>query len=306
MQLPENNDESNDDLHLEMVAQFISMKYLEGISRSERVKHFTVLSYISQISSRCIQGLISANYSKQNFPQKYSNRLLKCLLNEGDILKMCKDLKTIKICPIFLQALDYVSGFDHLITLYSNASLHFRRMNLHPDDVGPHNAIIYHALPFMRLFETYDYAAGLMYNWYRNIPDQDFTPLVHNKRSSGGKIFKAENKPLSPQTMKEKNQRQMDEGKSLAEDLKEKIHNILTYGEGVLEFISNYTSEEEIVPKFIADELIASYNLPIPSGTHQYYILIAEIVIADYVLKNKIEELIIILTTIQSFYGKFF
>jgi len=306
LRLPENNEEENDDIHLGMVAQFVSMKYLEGISRSERVKHFASLNYVSKICSNCFQGLSLAYQNKQNLPEIYKTRLLKCLLTEGDVLKICKDLKTIQINPIFLQVLDYVSNFDHLITLYSNASLNFRRMNLHQKDVGPHNAIIYHALPFMKLFETYDYAAGLMYNWYRNIPNSEIPQESYIKKRFEEKRRMKENKPLSPQTMRAINQQHMDEGKSLLQDLKEKLNEILIYSDEVLEAIGNLTSEEDIIPKFIAEEIITLNNLPILIGSHQYYILIAEIVIAHYVLHNKIEELIIILTTIQSFYGNFY
>ena len=223
---------------------------------------------------------------------------------------MCKDLKLIKITPTFLQVLELVSDFDHLANLYANASLNFRRMDLHVDDVGPHTAILFHAFPFMKLFEAYNYDAAWMYNWEKGVPyiEQKVATSVYNvdiQKAASASDKPSPKKIVPPLSINHNDGTDGNSNVSLREDLEEKALQLFTYGKQVLEFLQTRRFEGPIVPKYVASDLVKKYELEIEAGSHQYFILIAEITICQYILKNNIEELIIILTVIQSFFGIF-
>jgi len=197
-------------------------------------------------------------YNEDKIISQISMRnLLQCLQCEADILLVCTDQQSIKITPIFLHVLDYCYNFQHLVTLYSNAAIHFKNTDIHIDNIQQHTSIILHAIPFMKIFEAYNYNISAM----------------------------------------------MDEAK---ENLKKKILEKLSHSNMILSYLENQKSCGEIVPKFFADQLIKFYGLAIQSGSHEYFTMIGEIVIVHYILSEKIQELIVLLTCVQSFFGVFY
>ena len=305
MNLPE--DEENDEAFFEANHKALTEKSIIGVSPSQRVRYYAIFNKIYEIMSRNIQNLTSAYKSGGCISNLQKLNLLKCLLCENDILRVCKDLKSIKITPVFLEMMNYACEFDHIVTLYLNASLHFRRMDIHAEDLESHTSIIFHAVTFMKLFEVYDYDAGLMYFWHKLTQNEENSPKNRkyqneNKRNNF-RFLRIDKTTGSPQIFKYQNKKSIEEGQTLKKDLQDKVQKLFKYGKEVLEALNNKDLEYAIFPKFIADEIIEKNNLSIQAGSHHYYILIAEIVITHYILSNKIEDLIIILTTIQSFFG---
>ena len=177
-----------------------------------------------------------------------------------------------------------------MVTLYMNASLHFRRMDIHLDDVEQHSLIIYYTVPFMKLFEAYGYDAALMYYWNNSQPEQRMA---------------RKNQEMSSPMMKYIREEKFKGKKSLQEDLVDQVLEIFSNSRIIMDYFREKTlhTEQTIIPKFIADDLIALHNLPVKPGSHQYCTFIAEIVIVHYIISNKLEEFIVILTAIQSFFG---
>ncbi len=81
--------------------------------------------------------------------------------------------------------------------------------------------------------------------------------------------------------------------------------NIAKYGKIILGFLQE--EEKNIIPdmpiKFLATQIIEKYSLVIEPSSYAYYELLGEILLGSYIHESRIEDLVSILTSIQSFCG---
>jgi len=81
--------------------------------------------------------------------------------------------------------------------------------------------------------------------------------------------------------------------------------NIAKYGKTILDFFTQEASN--LIPdmpiKFLATQIIEKYDLVIEPSSYAYYEFLGEILLGSYIHESRIEDLVSVLTSMQSFCG---
>jgi len=205
----------------------------------------------------------------------HQNKLLKCLICIYDLVFICEDTSNLKIQHIFPEILEYATSIEHIINLYAITSILFFCKSAHQTDFEMYPKILFHATPFMRLFDLHQMDIAKVYQRIE------------------------QSKPSSTCL------------------LSEDFLKIAKHGKDILRYFDAFPSMEietedshkkhiNLPPKIIAAELIKDTDLNIEVGSYDYYNLLGEILLGSFIHEKRGEDILSVLTAMQSFCGKLF
>ena len=167
----------------------------EGSTNHSRVKYFSLFNKLAEIAQNLIQTIEPNTNPSQDLIKVTTDKLAQCIGLENDLLQNCEDLNGLEIVPVFTQVLDYLTECDHVITLYSTAILHFKRIKVNPNQLELYNSLFFGAMPFVRLFGNYEFNVERMFNEFQSDKEKFGETLKESflkiASESGRKIFQA-------------------------------------------------------------------------------------------------------------------
>lgn len=211
--------------------------------------------------------------------QVHQNKLLKCLVCIYDLIFICEDTSSLKIQHIFPKILEHVSSVEHIINLYAIASILFFCKTASQTDFEMYPKILFHGTPFMKLFDIYGMDIARIYAKcdQEEESQKELTSNYLKVARHGAEILDYFRN-------------------SMEEEINSSDVNDLP--------ANHYKLQHVLPPKVVMKNIIEKYNIKIEQGSYEYYSLLGEVLLGYYIFKNKPDDIISVLTAIQSFCGK--
>lgn len=258
-------------------------RQLSQIINAQATQYYSLFNELHHMIGGILLNIEESASSNGKALPIYQEKLLKCLVCIYDLIFICEDTSSLKIQHLFPEILEHVTSVEHIINIYAIASILFFCKTASQSDFEMYPKILFHGTPFMKFFDIYSMDIAKVYAKCEISDSEVRTELRENFL----KIAKHGKEILDYFESSMEEEEEIKAEKMDSEEKKPKINYIMP-------------------PKLIAQDIMKKHDLKIEFRSYEYYNLLGEILLGCYIHKNYVEDIISVLTAMQSFCGKDF